>query len=434
VATILIPDPVDFAQTAALRGLGRLGDTCDVFRAPGRGMSSVNGRFCRRAIPAPAAAGDPQGFVDAVLDLSERGGYDVVLPTRGSSLEALVPHRDALSRRVGVLMPTEEQFHLGIDKQATVAFCRANSILHPETEFVRPDRAAVEQAVAGFGMPAVIKHPRNFGASLGVRMVRDLDTLRSALEALTHLPTATEDLMIQRYLPGTLYDACFVAKDGVIAGLVTQERRLMYPISGGVAGVLATVDIPELTALTRSIAEALSWNGPAQIEFKWDAERAAFSLIEINPRFWATTGAWLKAGANFPALAVDLAMGRTPRPFPRLPANLRFRYVVGRSVFALSQLWQAKGFAALHDARHYSRTWCDFDLADPMPDLYRLYCEIRNVLAGRRAFTDRTLPPEYIPAYEVEPDWSLPAEPHPLASLIGDTAVCDTAKIVDSAA
>jgi predicted ATP-grasp superfamily ATP-dependent carboligase len=412
LASVLIPDPIDFAQTAALRGLGRRGDTCDVLWPQWRGRGSFTSRFCREVIPGPSASADPEAFADAVLRLAPR--YDVVLPTRGVSLEALVAHRDELGRRAAVLMPSEEQFHLGIDKQATVAFCRANRVLHPDTLFVRPDRAQVEQAVAIFGFPAVIKHPRNFGGSLGVRMVRDGETLASALEALTHLPTVTEDLMIQKYLPGTLYDACLVARDGEVVGMVTQERRLMYPISGGVAGVLATVDIPELSALARSVVATLRWNGPAQIEFKWDVQHQAFSLIEINPRFWATTGAWLKAGANFPALAVDLALGRAVQPFPQLPAGLRFRYVIGRSTFALLQLWRAKGLAALRDPRSYRRTWRDFDLDDPLPDLYRLYCEGRSLLAGRRELVDRTLPPEYIPSYEIEPDWEALGHPHPL--------------------
>jgi predicted ATP-grasp superfamily ATP-dependent carboligase len=406
LATVLIPDPADFAQTAALRGLGRRGDFCDVFAT--EASAKVNGRFCRRLIPGASTPNDPAAFADAVLGLVRHLDYDVLLPTRGNSLEALIHHREALRHKVGVLMPTPEQFQLGVDKRLTVKFCRAHGIEHPDTLFVRPDPTEVECATQSLGFPAVIKHPRNFGGSIGVRMVRDRATLQSALEDLTHLPVATDDLMIQRYLPGALYDACLVAKDGVIEGMVTQERRLMYPVSGGVAGVLATVDIPRLTSLSRDIVRLLRWNGPAQIEFKWDPERRAFSLIELNPRFWATTGAWLKAGANFPGLAVDLAMGRATPPFPQVPAGLRFKYVIGRSTFALWQLWRARGVAALRDPRRYAHTWYDFDRGDPLPDLYRLYCETRNFLAGRRSLTDHTLPPEHIPAFTLEPEWGRP--------------------------
>jgi predicted ATP-grasp superfamily ATP-dependent carboligase len=405
LATVLIPDPVDFAQTAALRALGRRGDVCDVLCPPN--SAKVNGKFCRQVLvaPAPGAGGDAAGFTGAVLALARRHDYDVILPTRGTSLEALVQHREALSLLVGVLMPSPEQFQLGNDKRRTVEFCRAHGIAHPETLFVPPDPGEVARAAQSLGFPTVIKHPRNFGGSLGVRMVRDAASLQSALQELTHLPTATDDLMIQRYLPGAIYDACLVAKDGVVAGLVTQERRLMYPVSGGVAGVLATVDIPQLTALSHDLVRLLRWNGPAQIEFKWDPQLQAFSLIELNPRFWATTGAWLKAGANFPGLAVDLAMRRVPQPFPRVPAGLRFKYMIGRSSFALWQLWRAKGLSALRDSRRYSRTWYDFDLSDPLPDLYRFYCESRNLLTGRRSLYDHALAPEHIPAYEPEPAW-----------------------------
>jgi len=216
---------------------------------------------------------------------------------------------------------------------------------------------------------------------------------------LSQLGSDPGDVIAQRFLAGPLFDACAVAKDGRVAGLVTQERRLMYPISGGVGSALATVDDPALSERATSLLEALGWTGPVQLEFKWDPTTRGYALIELNPRFWGTTGAWLEAGANFPALAVDLARGRTPAGFPKLPRGLRFKASLGRYGLSLVQLWRAKGIGALRDPVSYDRTWSELDLGDPLPELWRLYNDAKAVLRGRRALVDRSLPAELLPSY-----------------------------------
>ena len=167
---------------------------------------------------------------------------------------------------------------------------------------------------------------------------------------------------------------------------------------------LITVDVPGLTAQATRIIAALNWTGPLQLEFKWDAANKEFLLIEINPRFWGTTGAWLRAGLNFPGVAVDLAMGRDVHDSVKLDKDLRFKYLIGRTPYALIQLLRAKGLAELRDPKKFSQTWYDFDIRDPVPDLCRVYKEFRKVLRGDRLLVDNTLPANLIPAYMDIPD------------------------------
>lgn len=402
MARVLIPDPFDLPSVAALRGLGRRGHVCDLAWSFSRRQDRYLGkhclgRYCRKVHEIPDPSMSVSGYVDALADLCRSEAYDVILPTRGLSVETLLPHRRHFGAHTAMLVPTLEQFLLGIDKLATLNLCRNLGIMHPDTVILSGE-TDLQTAGAEFGYPVVVKHRRNYGGSRGVRMVSSPSGLVPAVEELAELTGTRQDLMLQKFLPGTIVDACLVAKDGRIGGMVTQERRLMYPISGGVGCILATVDLPELNQLAASIVEAVSWTGPAQLEFKWDQERRQFSLIEINPRFWGTTGAWLKSGANFPALAVDLAMDRTP-DFPVLPPNLRFKYVISRTPASLIQLLRARGFGALKDPRPYARTWYDFDLKDPLPDLFRLYTEVRRALSGRYRLVDETLPPSLDPSF-----------------------------------
>ena len=84
----------------------------------------------------------------------------------------------------------------------------------------------------------------------------------------------------------------------------------------------------------------------------------------------------------------------------KLPPNLRFKYLVGRTPFAIAQLCRASGFSALHDPASYTRTWYDFDVMDPLPDIWRLLKEVASTVKGNRSLIDKSLPADLIPSFE----------------------------------
>jgi predicted ATP-grasp superfamily ATP-dependent carboligase len=400
LTTVLIPSPTDLAQTTALRALGARGDVCDVAWQQSKFPIS---RYCRNLLSAPDAGSDPAAYARHVLKLCETGVYDVVLPTSINTVEALLPHIDSLNRLTHTLLPTIQQVEIGMDKRRTIETCRDQGFAYPDSVFLT-EESNLENIAEAFGFPLIVKHQRNFGGSYGVRCVSEMSKLRSTIRELVKLGGTVSDCIIQKFIPGALFDACAVARNGKVAVMVTQVRRLMYPISGGVAAHLITVDEPRLTALATKIIASLHWTGPLQLEFKWDAEKHEFLLIEINPRFWGTTGAWLRAGLNFPGVAVDLAMGRDVPGGVKLDKNLRFKYLIGRTPYALIQLFRARGFADMRDPIKFSKTWYDFDIRDPGPDLWRVYEEFRKVMRGDRLLVDKTLPPGLIPAYTDIPE------------------------------
>ncbi|MEH6558938.1 MAG: ATP-grasp domain-containing protein [Oceanicoccus sp.] len=386
-------------QIAVLRGAGRGGHECHVAWPENRLRRTLYSKYCKSSHTVPDAGKDPKAFAEAILKLCTEEQYDVVLPTSVDSLEALLPYSARLSSVTNILMPSQEQFATGMDKIRTVEMCDQFGFPYPESVILSTE-TNIEDVAKKFGFPLVVKHRRNYGGSWGVRCVLGVSEMKDAVAELISRTGSISDLKIQRFIPGTLFDACAVAKDGKIAGLATQARRLMYPISGGVASTLVTVEIPELTKQATAIIEALQWTGPIQLEFKRDPKTKLFSLIEINPRFWGTTGAWLREGINFPAMAVSLALHDEVTSPPSLPPHLRCRYVIGRTPYSLVQLWRAKGFSALFDPIKYSKTRYDFDLSDPLPELWRVYNEVSTILRGGRSLADETLPAEFIPSYD----------------------------------
>ncbi len=395
MTTVLIPSPDDLVQTAALRALGRRGDVCDVAWEQNNHPLS---KYCRTRLAVPHAEKDPDGYVEAVIDLCKTGNYDVVLPTSMASLEALLPYALTLNEYSQTLFPSAVQLEIGLDKRRTVAMCREHGFAYPDTVFLTQD-SNLQNIAESFGFPLIVKHQRNFGGSYGVRCVSELSSMEQSIDHLSSLGGDISDCMVQKYIQGALFDACAVARKGKVACLVTQERRLMYPISGGVAAHLVSIENLELEHQARNIISTLGWTGPIQLEFKWDADKKEFLLIEINPRFWGTTGAWMRAGINFPGVAVDLAMARKTQSYESLAGNLRFKYFIGRTPYAFIQLVRAKGWAASRDSNKYLKTWYDFDWKDPKPDLWRIVQEFRKLARGGRMWSDPSLPESDIPAF-----------------------------------
>jgi predicted ATP-grasp superfamily ATP-dependent carboligase len=236
----------------------------------------------------------------------------------------------------------------------------------------------------------VVKARMGAGVGKGLRIATDRRQLeRSYLEIESFAARVpTEDFskpVIMEFIPGFVHDACAVAKDGEVVNLLTQVRHLMTPIKGGVGAVNITTDEPELRDLARTLLESLRWNGPAQVEFKYDPRDGQYKLIELNPRLWGTLDLSIRAGMNFPAQIRDLALGRPVRR--NQPYRIGLRYVfVSRAFGAYIQLAGTHGIGALQDGRTYAATTLGFDPRDPIPGLWELGSTTARVAKGVLAF------------------------------------------------
>jgi hypothetical protein len=101
-----------------------------------------------------------------------------------------------------------------------------------------------------------------------------------------------------------LYDC-----EGRLQAHFAHRRLREWPHSGGPSTVRESIHDPTLLARARRLLEALAWRGLAHI-------------LEINPRFWGSLHLAVESGVNFPALLVNMALGR-PAPFDGYRTGVR---------------------------------------------------------------------------------------------------------------
>lgn len=382
MARILCPDPFFITQVSAVRALGRRGDICEVAWPYGAIKKCFKSRYVRKVHSVGDLATEPHRYAEDVIRLCRDTSFDVVLPASIESTEALIPVVPELQKHVATLLPSEDQLAIGTDKLKTFEFCDQFDVLHPGTWIIRDaDHARRISTEASY--PLVLKHTRNLGGSRGVRFVGNVGELVEAYEFLNGLEADTSPILAQEYVPGLLFDAVTVARDGACPQVFTSARKLMYPVSGGVTCISVSTRSEELKGVARKIVRSLNWNGPIEMEFKLDSRDGKFKLIEINPRFWASLGTANSCGVNFPGIAVDLALGREVPLESGHEYGARHKYLLGRVPYAYWQLARANGLGSIRDPQQYVRTTYDVDFRDPMPDLFTMMLLMRDLLVGK---------------------------------------------------
>lgn len=269
----------------------------------------------RPLVPDPQ---DAAAHAGAVAALAERHPGSIVLPGSEGSLLALAEHRDRFGPGVTLAIPPLDVVRAALDKRALSGLAAAAGLQVPPT---------VERTADDLGdvpLPAVVKP---FSSQAGgderrrieVCVVHDRGALRAALAAL---PGGRG--LVQPYVDGHLRTVNGVAWEGTVVCSVHKRGVRTYPPGSGVLSYGMTIDVdPGLDARCARLIGAVGWSGLFNLQFL-EPERGEPLLIDLNPRAYHSMELARRAGADLPAIWLDLLTGRSPRP-ARARAGVRFR-------------------------------------------------------------------------------------------------------------
>ena len=218
----------------------------------------------------------------------------LVVPTIDPELPFYAAHRERFAE-VGttVLISSLQAIQICNDKQSTHEWLAGMGL--PTVAQTDARKATDEK----WSFPLFVK-PRGGSASIGARIVKNLDELRVA--------TAEGDFIVQQVAPGQEYTVdLFIDRAGRCRCAVPRLR--IETRGGEVSKGMALRCVP-VEEVARKMAESLpgAW-GVINTQIFYDADSGAINVIEINPRFGGGYPLSHEAGAHMSRWVVEEVAG-----------------------------------------------------------------------------------------------------------------------------
>ncbi len=240
-------------------------------------------------------ATDP-AYIDTLLGICEAEEVGLLVPTIDDELSVVaraVPRFEAIGTRVAV-SPAETTDTCN-DKFRTSEWLRTRGVFAARTWMPEPR--------GELPAPPVFVKPRTGRGSIGAFAARTPRELDFFLEYVT-------DPVVQEYLDGAEFTIdLFCDFQGRPIAVVPRERVV---IRAGVIDRGRTVWDRALIDLAVDCARVLPFRGAVNIQCRRVNGRPV--IFEINPRFSGGIPLTIAAGADFPRMLVDLALGRPVAP------------------------------------------------------------------------------------------------------------------------
>jgi carbamoyl-phosphate synthase large subunit len=292
---------------ALLRALRRNGEREVRLVGTDMGERAIGRHLCDEFHRVPAGS-DPS-FPDAVGEIVEREGVDVVLPQSSFDLAGLAEHRGEFP--VPVLVSSLETIRRSNDKAECYALLHELGVPAPAFRRVT-GRAGVEQAARELGYPdrSVCFKPVFSSGSRGYRVLDPtVDRAHQLLyerpgavamrleEALELLPEDGVDLLVMELAEGGERTI-----DGIADGtrVVLGHPKTRESMRAGLAMYFVTLDDPGLMEMADRIVGAL------EIEWFLNIQLVGEMVIEVNPRISTVV---YQEDLNLPYLGVKRALG-----------------------------------------------------------------------------------------------------------------------------
>jgi carbamoyl-phosphate synthase large subunit len=246
---------------------------------------------------------DDPAFVPTLLEVCEKHGVDLLVPTIDTEMAAWVGSRDQFAA-IGTTISLSGGgvVDIAADKQLTHEWLVANGF--PTVDQTTPDAVLADPGAWTF--PLLAK-PRFGSAGIGVGVVRDAEDLAAAVRRLE-----LGEMVVQTLAGGREHTIDVLAdRDGRCVCAVPRRR---IEVRAGEVSKGVTVRSPRLQDLAARICAALPGAfGTITIQVFVDGEpddpAADLAVIEINARYGGGFPLALEAGADFPRWQLEELFG-----------------------------------------------------------------------------------------------------------------------------
>jgi predicted ATP-grasp superfamily ATP-dependent carboligase len=362
---VVVTDAEERAVLGACRGLTSAGyRVCAVARH--RAAATHWSRSCAERILLPDPRENIPAFVDRLDELLSSGRYAALIPGSEASLLAISEHRGRLERSTRLGLPSLEAVRKSVDKLLLHQVAAGAGLPSPPSETcMNLGEAAV--AASKLGYPVVLKPAQSFLPVNGGLHQHRVVVAEDGAELAHAVPDYTPPFIVQRFERARFLSCTGVVAEGRLLALTTSRVLRLWPPVAGMHTFSETIRAPQgLADRVRALLEALEWQGIFQLQMLELAD-GRLSVIDLNPRVFASIALDVDAGANLAAVWCDWLLGRNPSPVVAQPAR-RYRWEEGELCHLAWQLRHRRFRAAaavILPHRRVTHSW--FRVTDPGP-------------------------------------------------------------------
>lgn len=260
-------------------------------------LSSTCRAFAKISTCPPSTS---QSFVKWLITFLRSAQADVLLAVSDSTIEVVQKHRDIIGKYTKVALPPVDCWMKANDKFEVCQCASKIGIYAPKTILLPSGKhiSSIELP----SVPAIMK-PRFGWGRKGVFKVassKDVSRIVSSVE---------QDYLLQEYIPGSGWGACFLIDNNGRSVLEFGFKRLLeWPPEGG-PSALRTANFPTaLLSAGRHLLNHINFRGLAMVEFR-RSPSGKFYIMEVNPRIWGSIDLAVACGFRFPSALVSLVLG-----------------------------------------------------------------------------------------------------------------------------
>lgn len=226
-----------------------------------------------------------------VADFARRQHRPVIaLPAADDAVQFLIDHQDIMRQTVHISGAyTDAVAGALLDKWRLWQACARLGIDAPMTA-LPSDMGDVRAFARQVGLPCLVK-PRQghlWRGRLAGQKLLVAQTLPDLERVFAETFTDPQAATLQELVPGPESNlgvaAVWCRQFGSVEAVVTARKIRQFPRQFGSGSRVVTESLPEVAALSRQFCEAFGYRGLCGTEFKFDAARQRWRLIEVNPR------------------------------------------------------------------------------------------------------------------------------------------------------
>lgn len=322
---VLVPAARSTGGIAVIRSLGRAGYKVHAVDRDPHALGLRSRYAFARAVHPQSNAPE---FVDWLTDYVRTSDIRLIIP--GSGIEVQNPN---VPPEFAALFPTStDAAILGRGSSKFGLFKRmseespANCPPYLLVEFDNPLPKLSD--LARLGSPLFIKldaHHARAGGDDRVLRFADAPSAMAELERLRH---HYKKALVQGFVPGVGVGAFLLRWNGKVIARMMHRRLHEMPHTGGASAYRESWWHSAIMVDAEKKLEAMSWQGVAMVEYRWNPATDEFALMETNLRFWGSLHLALFAGVDFPAILADAFFGKQPASLVEGVQGVRCRNTV----------------------------------------------------------------------------------------------------------